>query len=54
MIKKLIKLIKKEEDGATSVEYSILVSLIAAVIILTVSSLGRKVVALFSSVANNW
>jgi pilus assembly protein Flp/PilA len=40
------------EKGATAAEYAIMASLIAVVIILAVTGLGVKVVALFSSVTN--
>ena len=42
--KKMKKLMKffKEEDGATGVEYGIMVAAIAAVIILTVVAVGTK------------
>lgn len=43
-----------EEDGASSVEYAILVSLIAAVIALTVSQVGTKVMNLYQSMADSW
>ena len=43
-----------EEEGAASVEYAILASAIAAVIAVTVSHLGLKVVSLYQKVVNNW
>jgi pilus assembly protein Flp/PilA len=42
------------EHGATAVEYSILVSLIAAVIALIVTTLGGQVVDLFNSLAGQF
>jgi pilus assembly protein Flp/PilA len=39
-MKKLIKFFK-DEEGATAVEYGIMVALIAAVIILVVATLGQ-------------
>jgi pilus assembly protein Flp/PilA len=42
--------LKKEEKGATAVEYGLLVGLIAVVIIAAVLALGGKLTALFNSV----
>lgn len=39
---------QKRETGATSVEYALIASLIAAVIAGTVGLLGQRVVALFN------
>jgi pilus assembly protein Flp/PilA len=41
----------REERGATAVEYALMVALIAAVIIIAVSLLGRNASSVFSSVA---
>jgi len=43
----------KDEEGATAVEYGVMVALIAAVIIIAVSSLGGKVRDVFTGVDNN-
>lgn len=40
-----------DERGAASIEYAILGSLIAAVIVLTVATLGTQVLALFQTVS---
>lgn len=40
----------RDEEGATAVEYGLLVALIAAVIVLTVKTLGTKVNAGFTKV----
>ena len=40
--------LKKEEKGATAVEYGLLVGLIAVVIIVAVAALGTKLTALFT------
>jgi pilus assembly protein Flp/PilA len=45
------ELIARKERGATAVEYGIMVALIAAVIIVVVSTLGGKLSDLFSNVA---
>jgi pilus assembly protein Flp/PilA len=44
----------REERGASSVEYGLLVALIAAVIILVVALLGKKVSGAFSSVESGY
>lgn len=43
----------KEEDGATAVEYGLLVALIAAVIVAVVSVLGGKVSEAFQTVVDS-
>jgi pilus assembly protein Flp/PilA len=48
-MKKLIKFLKGEE-GATAVEYGIMVALIAAVIVTIVGTLGTKISDAFQSV----
>ena len=40
----------KNEDGATAVEYGLMVALIAAVIIAVVAALGGKLTSIFSLV----
>jgi pilus assembly protein Flp/PilA len=42
--------IKNNQKGATAVEYAIMVSLIAAVIVVAVTTLGQKTMALFETV----
>jgi pilus assembly protein Flp/PilA len=49
-MKKLMRFFK-EEDGATAVEYGIMVALIAGVIIITVGVLGTNTEATFNTVA---
>jgi pilus assembly protein Flp/PilA len=49
MIKKLTQFFK-EEDGATAVEYGIMVALIAAVIITAVKTLGGTTNSAFETV----
>ena len=51
-IKRFLKRFIQEEEGATAVEYAIMVALIAAVIITAVGLLGRETNSTFSSVAN--
>ena len=52
MLKNLKKLIK-DEEGATAVEYGLIVAAIAGLIIVVVFLLGKKVNNAFSNVANH-
>ena len=47
-----IKRFFKDEEGATAVEYGLMVALIAAVIVVAVQLLGNKVSSVFTSVAS--
>lgn len=40
----------KREDGATAVEYGVMVALICAVIIVTVYAIGQELLAAFNTV----
>ena len=51
-MKKLINFIK-EDDGATMVEYGIMVALIAAICITTIDALGDKVLSAFTTTEGN-
>jgi len=51
-MKKLMRFFK-EEDGATAVEYGILVAAIAAIIIVVVNQVGGKVKTAFDTVNTN-
>ncbi len=51
MLAKLTSLVRSEE-GATAVEYGLMVALIAAVIIGAVTILGGKLNTLFTNVGN--
>ena len=44
--------LRDNEEGATAVEYGVMVALIAAVIILTVTALGQEVNAAFQAVVD--
>ncbi len=46
-------IVAKKEQGATAVEYGIMVALIAAVIITVVSTLGGNLTALFGRVGSS-
>jgi len=48
-MKKLISFLK-DEEGATAVEYGLIVALIAAVIIIAVTAVGKKVNVAFETV----
>jgi len=50
-MKRLISFFK-DEEGATAVEYGLLVALIAAVIVGIVATLGQQVLAGFTAVSN--
>jgi pilus assembly protein Flp/PilA len=50
-MKKLMNFFK-DEEGATAVEYGIMVALIAVVIILAVTSVGENLVTVFNDVAS--
>jgi len=45
-----MRLLHSGEGGATAVEYGLLVALVAAVIVVSVGTLGQAVIAMFSSV----
>jgi pilus assembly protein Flp/PilA len=51
-MEKLLSKLFFEERGATSIEYAIMGSLIAAVIVGTVTTLGTTVANLFSLITN--
>lgn len=46
--------LRRDDRGATAVEYGLIVALIAAVIIVIVGVLGQDVSAAFQSVVTNW
>jgi len=48
-----LKSMIRDEDGATMVEYGLLVALIALVAIVGVTALGKSVNTLFNTVANS-
>jgi pilus assembly protein Flp/PilA len=51
-MERLIKLFR-DEEGATAVEYGIMVALIAAVIIAVVATLGTRVQEAFQSIVDS-
>jgi pilus assembly protein Flp/PilA len=52
-MKSMIQKFFREEDGASAVEYGLLVALIAAVIVTTVTTLGTKINTAFTTVNSN-
>jgi len=52
MVAKMQALWATREQGATAVEYGLLVALIAAIIVVAVTTLGGKVNTAFSTVNN--
>lgn len=54
LLRALLDLRMRAEDGATAVEYAIIVSLIAGVIIVVVALLGVKTGANFSKITDAW
>jgi pilus assembly protein Flp/PilA len=48
----IIKRLVRDEDGATAVEYGLIVGAIAGVIVVVVFMLGGKVTNAFNKVAN--
>ena len=48
---KLLKRLFREEEGATAVEYGLMVALIAVVIITAVTLIGTNLTAIFNAVA---
>ena len=51
---KLLKKLFRKEEGATAVEYGIMVALIAIVIIVAVTALGEGLVGVFEEIASNF
>lgn len=47
-----IKIFLKDQGGATAIEYAIMASLIAAVVVISVGTMGGKVKGLFQTVAD--
>lgn len=48
----LIRRIRKNEDGATAIEYGLIAALIAVVIIVAVTTVGTELNDTFSTVGN--
>lgn len=52
-MKALIQRFKKDEDGATAIEYGLIAALIAVAIIAAVRTLGTTLSGTFTSVSDN-
>lgn len=48
---KTLKALLRDEEGATMVEYALMVALVAAVAVAAVTALGKNVSTVFNSVA---
>ncbi len=53
MLKKVIRRLRRNEEGVTALEYGLIAALIAVVIIAAVGYLGTSVSAAFNKVANS-
>jgi pilus assembly protein Flp/PilA len=51
MVKQIVRFMK-EEDGATAVEYGLMVALIAAIIVGVVTTVGTRTQNAFTTVSN--
>ena len=51
-MEKLMRFFKKDEEGVTAIEYSLIAALIAIVIIVMVTLAGESVSGLFSQVSS--
>jgi pilus assembly protein Flp/PilA len=49
----LTQLLRRDDRGATAVEYGLMVALIAVAIIITVTALGTKLAGLFTTVTTS-
>lgn len=48
----LLRTLQRDDQGATAVEYGLMVALIAAVIVTAVTLIGTNLTSIFNSVAN--
>lgn len=53
MLKTFVSMLR-DDEGATMVEYALIVGLIAAVAIVAVTTLGAKISGKFTSVQTGW
>jgi len=51
-MKHIHNLVRKDETGATAIEYGLIAAAIAVVILLVVQTLGSNLQATFSAIAN--
>ena len=52
MLKHAVARFVREEEGVTAIEYGLIAGLIAVVIIASVTSLGKKLATVFTTVTN--
>ena len=52
-MKTFIRFIKKDEDGATAIEYGLIAALISIAAVATMSSLGVSLSNLFGTISTN-
>jgi pilus assembly protein Flp/PilA len=52
-VKNLLKKIRKDEAGATAIEYGLIAALIAVVLISTLSALGNNMKNSFTKISTN-
>jgi pilus assembly protein Flp/PilA len=48
----LARLLRRDDRGATAVEYALMAALIAAVIVAAVAAVGARVTTMFTNLAN--
>jgi pilus assembly protein Flp/PilA len=48
----LARLLRRDDRGATAVEYALMAALIAAVIVVAVAAVGARVTTMFTNLAN--
>ena len=54
LLRRVLDLRSRAEDGATAVEYAIIIAAIAGVIVLAVTAVGIKTGANFSKITDAW
>ncbi|MEA4986883.1 MAG: Flp family type IVb pilin [Anaerovorax sp.] len=52
-MKKFLNWIKEEESGQGMVEYGLIIALVAIIAVVTLSPLGTKIAATFTSISSN-
>ena len=52
-MRRRVQLLRRDEEGATAIEYGIIASLIAVVIVGAVTAVGTNVSAMFTTIATN-
>jgi pilus assembly protein Flp/PilA len=52
-MRRLLSYFRKNEDGATAIEYGLIAGLISVVIIVAVTSVGTNLTTVFTSIASN-